>query len=75
MPSAIELIVDGYVRLSNRPALEDLQTHRERLVADLKSRQSQGGAFDYSKSITQIEEEIAVIEAGLEKSRADSSSA
>ncbi len=75
MPSAIELIVDGYVRLSNRPALEDLRTHRERLVADLKSRQSQGGAFDYSKSITQIEEEIAVIEAGLEKSRADSGSA
>ncbi len=75
MSSAIELIVEGYVRLNNRQALEDLRAHRQRLAADLKHRQSQGGAFDYSKSITQIEEEIAVIEAGMEKSTADSGSA
>ena len=75
MSSAIELIVEGYVRLNNRQALEELRIHRERLAADLKYRQSQGDAFDYSKSITQIEEEIAVIEAGLKKLRAASGSA
>src|SRR5690242_15818957 len=40
MDKAIELIVDAYVRLQNRKALEDLRTHRRRLLADLKGRSS-----------------------------------
>ncbi len=67
MPSAIELTVDGYVRLNNHQALFGLRTHREHLAADLKYRQGQGVPFDYSKSIAQIEEDIAIINAGLRK--------
>ncbi len=72
MPSAIELIVDGYVRMNNHQALVDLRTHREHLAAGLKHRQGQSTAFDYSKSIAQLEEEIAAINAGLRKLDAQS---
>ncbi len=60
--AALEPIVDAYVHLNNRQALEGLKTHRERLAADLKGRT---GWFDYSALIGQIEQEIAVVEAGL----------
>ena len=63
---AIELIVDGYVRLGDRRVLEDLRIHRQRLVADLKRRTG----FDLSLSIGHMEEDLAVIETGLEKLRA-----
>jgi hypothetical protein len=63
MEKAIERIVDSYVRLNNRAALEDLRIHRERLAVDLKGR----AAHDFSLPIGQIESEIAVIDAGLHK--------
>ncbi len=62
MASAIELIVDGYVRLGDRGALAELKAHRQNLVADLKARK---GWFDYSLSIRQMDEEIVAVEAGL----------
>jgi hypothetical protein len=62
MSSAIELIVDGYVRLGDRRALSELKAHREQLVAGLRS---QRGWFDYSKSIRQMDEEIVAVDAGL----------
>ncbi|MBR0828175.1 hypothetical protein JQ596_21800 [Bradyrhizobium manausense] len=61
MPSAIEQIVDTYVRLKNRRGLEELMMHRQRLAVDLKGR----SGYDFSLPIRQIEEEIATIEAGL----------
>jgi uncharacterized small protein (DUF1192 family) len=63
MSEAIQQIVDAYVRLNNRRALEDLRMHRQRMAVDLKSRTG----FDLSLPIRQIDEEIAVIEAGLER--------
>lgn len=65
MPSAIEQIVDAYVRLKNRRGLESLMMHRQRLAVDLKGR----SGYDYSLPIRQIDEEIAVIEAGLDRLR------
>src|SRR5947208_15694639 len=38
MPSAIELIVEGYARLKDRESLEHLRMHRQRLAVDLKAR-------------------------------------
>jgi hypothetical protein len=67
---AIEHIVGAYVRLENRVALENLMTHRNGLLADLKSR----SGFDFSLPIGQIEEEIAVIAAGLGRLDRDGSS-
>jgi hypothetical protein len=61
MPTAIELIVGTYVLLRNRRALEEMLLHRQRLAVDLKSR----SGFDASRSIHQVDEDIAVIKAGL----------
>lgn len=63
MPKAIEHIVDAYIRLDNRPALENLISHRRRLLADLRNRTG----YDFSLPIGQIEEEVAVITAGLQQ--------
>jgi hypothetical protein len=63
MSEAIELIVDAYVQLKDRKALEDLRMHRRKLAVDLKERTG----LDLSQSIGQIDEEIGVIEAGLER--------
>ena len=63
MKTAIEQITDVYIRLNNRRALEDLRMHRQRLAIDLKLRTG----YDFSSPIGQIEDEIAVIEAGLER--------
>ena len=62
MSEAIERIVGAYVKLRNRKALEDMKVHRQRLITELKSAR---GAFDLSLSIKQLDDEIAVIEAGL----------
>jgi hypothetical protein len=61
MPNAIELIVDGYVSLQDRRALDDLRMQRWKLAVDLKARTG----FDFRTTVQQIEEDIIVIEAGL----------
>lgn len=63
MKRAIEQIADVYVRLNNRRALEDLRMHRQRLARDLKLRTG----YDFSLPIGQIEEEIAAIDARLDR--------
>ncbi|RXG96584.1 hypothetical protein [Bradyrhizobium vignae] len=55
MPSAIELIVSGYV------SLNDLRMQRRKQAMELKARTG----FDWRTTIQQIEEDIIVIEAGL----------
>lgn len=62
MARAIEQIVGAYVRLSNRQALEDLLSHRQRLRVDLKG----AGNLDDSLAIRDIDEDVAAIRAGLE---------
>src|SRR3984957_20959944 len=68
MSKAMEQIVDAYVRLGNRSALEDLRLHHQKLVVDLKGKTE----FDFSLlPIGQLEEELAVIEKGLERLHAE----
>jgi hypothetical protein len=62
MSEAIKLIVDSYVKLSARKALEDLKAHRHRLANKLKSL---NGPLDLSSSIKLLEEDLTVIDAGL----------
>ena len=64
MHPAMRNIVDAYVRLGNRKALDDLRASRERLIAGLKML---GGGYDSSKVVAQFADEIALIEAGLAK--------
>jgi hypothetical protein len=43
MTKAIQQIVDAYVRLNNRQALEDPKMHRRRLAVDLKDCATRSG--------------------------------
>ncbi len=63
MPSAIEQIVDAYVRLNNRRALEEMMRHRQRLAINLSAMS--GPSF--GAPIRQVNEDIAVIGTGLSK--------
>lgn len=62
MSGAIGLIVDGYVSLKDRKALDELRIQRRKLIADLDVCST---GIDCTSTIQQIEEDIAVIEAGL----------
>ena len=72
MSNAIAQIVDAYVRLKNRLGLDELMMHRQRLAVDLKGR---SGAYDLSLPISKINEEIAIIEEGLSRLKAESTDA
>ena len=67
MSNAIAQIVDAYVRLKNRRGLDELMMHRQRLAVDLKSR----SGYDFSLPISKIDEEIAIIEQGLSRLKAE----
>jgi hypothetical protein len=67
MSHAIKLIVDGYVRLNDHQALRDVLGHRQQIGKRLK--ETPRSWVDLSGSIEQNDEEIAVIEAGLETLR------
>ena len=64
MSEAIERIVGAYVKLENRKALEDMKAHRQHLVTEIKSFR---GVIDVTSSVRQLEDEIAIIDAGLAK--------
>lgn len=61
MPRAIELIVDGYVRLGDRDALERLSVHRRHLLDSVKNL----SGLDLSRTIRDLEDEIEIIGKGL----------
>jgi hypothetical protein len=61
MPTPIEQAVNVFVSLGNRRRLEDMKLQRERAVLDLQ------GQRGVSVPIRQLKDEIAVIDAGLEK--------
>jgi hypothetical protein len=63
---ATRAIVDVHVSYGNRRALEDLRAHRGRLIDGLKASGRQR-PYDIRKPMAQIEDEIAVINAGLAK--------
>jgi hypothetical protein len=62
MSEAIERIVGAYVKLRNRKALEDMKAHRQRLATEIRSL---NGTLDLSLPIKQLEDDVAVINAGL----------
>jgi hypothetical protein len=66
MSLAMEQIVDVYVRLEDRYALEKLRAHREKLTANLNGLRSDLN-FDSSLSLRSMAEDIAAIDAGFER--------
>ena len=65
MSEAMKRIVEGYVRLNDRQALKDFLGHRLEIGQLLKDQPA--GWVDTSNSIRQIDEEVAQIQAGLER--------
>jgi hypothetical protein len=65
MSAALNMIIDGLVRLKDRQALEDMREHRQRLRMQLLLKR--GGAFDAGKSVQLYETEVAMIETGIAK--------
>lgn len=61
MSRSVELIVEGYVRLNDRDALEAILAHRQDLLRQLVAVTG----VDPQRSIAQLSEEITIIEAGL----------
>jgi hypothetical protein len=66
MSLAMEQIVDVYVRLKDRYALEKLRAHREKLIANLNGLRSDLN-FDSSLSLRSMAEDLAAIDAGFEQ--------
>ena len=65
MSEAIKLIVDGYLSLKNRDALEDLRTHRQRLRKQLEERTP--GGIDAGATMQLFDEDLRVIEAAINR--------
>ena len=63
MSKAMELIVASYVKVRDRRALTDLLTHRRKVLAQLQSV----SGINPENAANAIQEELAVIEAGLEE--------
>ena len=63
MSEAMKLIVDGYLSLKNRQALEDLRAHRQRLRKQLEERTP--GGIDAGPAMQFFDEELRVIHAAL----------
>jgi hypothetical protein len=66
MSEAMKLIVEGYLSLKDRGALEDLRAHRHRLRKQLQDRSNSG--LDVVWTATQLfDEELLVIEAAIHR--------
>jgi hypothetical protein len=63
MSKAAELIVSGYVGLKNREALEELLSHRRKLLDGL----ARVSGIDPMHVVDQIRQEIVIIETGLKR--------
>ena len=61
MSRSVELIVEGYVRLNDRDALENILTHRQDLLRQLVAVTG----VDPKQAVAQVSREITIIESGL----------
>jgi hypothetical protein len=66
MSLAMEQIVGAYVRLRNRDALEQLRTHRQKLIDDLNKERPDLN-FDTSLALRNLAGDLAAIYAGFEQ--------
>ncbi len=67
MSNAVQKIVDTYVELNDTRALGDLMRYRQELAVVLKAQPG----LNFNLLVGQIDAEIAVIKAGLDRLRHD----
>jgi hypothetical protein len=60
---AVKLVVDGFVNLKDRVALEEMRAHRQRLRGELQQRADGLGMTSYSLNI--IDADLQAIEEGF----------
>jgi hypothetical protein len=65
MSSAVRSIVEIYVSLKDRKAIEELRDHRHKLRSRVADKSS--GWFDTSYLMGLIDEDLRAIEAGLDR--------
>lgn len=63
MSQAMELIVASYVKVRDRRALTELLAHRRKVLAELQAV----SGINPENAVRAIQDELAVIEAGLEE--------
>ena len=63
MTEALKMIVDGYLSLKNRGALEEMRVHRERLRKQIEERTP--GGIDAGPTMLLFDEELHIIQAAL----------
>lgn len=63
MSEAVKLIVDRFVSLKDRVALEEMRQHRQRLRGELQQRADGLGMMNYSLNI--IDADLRAIEEGF----------
>ena len=61
MSRSVELIVEGYVRLNDREALQDILAHRQELLRQLKTVTG----INPKQAVDTVSQEITIIEAAL----------
>ena len=61
----MRLIVDGYLSLKNREALEEMRAHRERLRKQLEGRTA--GDIDSGPAMEALDDDLRVIEAAISR--------
>lgn len=70
MPSAIEQIANGFVRVRDRAALERMREHRSRLLEEYRARRA--GWFRSEVLETSLQDDVAVLDAALSRLSASS---
>ena len=65
MSEAVKLIVEGYLSLKDRGALEELRAHRQRLRKQLRAKPS--GLEVVGRTTQLFDEELIVIEAAIHR--------
>lgn len=63
MSEAVKLVVDGFVNLKDRMALEEMRAHRQRLRGELQQKAGELGIVSYSLEI--IDADLQAIEEGF----------
>lgn len=65
MTEALRLIVDGYLELKHREALEVMRAHRQRLRKQLQERPP--GGIDVGPAMEARDDDLRVIEAAIDR--------
>ena len=65
MSEAMKLIVEGYLSLKDRTALEDIRAHRQRLRKQLEDRPM--SYINVSHATELFDEELSIIEAAINR--------